>query len=82
MENRMLFSITVYENINMFSLNPEIAQELVKNPPPAPGSLFLGVAIRSALGRDLTRVPKPNSISGKPTSRLATRHFQKTIWRE
>jgi hypothetical protein len=28
-ENRMLFSITVYENINMFSLNPEIAQELV-----------------------------------------------------
>ena len=48
---------------------------LVKNPPPAPGSLFLGVAIRSASGRDLTRVPKPNSISGKPTSRLATRHF-------
>ena len=34
---------------------------LVKNPPPAPGSLFLGVASRSASGRDLTRVPKPNS---------------------
>ena len=48
---------------------------LVKNPPPAPGSLFLGVAIRSASGRDLTRVPKQISISGKPTSRLATRHF-------
>ncbi len=56
------------------------ATSLVKNPPPAPGSLFLGVAIRSASGRDLTRVPKPNSISGKPTSRSATRHFQKTIW--
>jgi ABC-type sulfate transport system permease subunit len=27
-ENRILFSITGYENINMFSLNPEIAQEL------------------------------------------------------
>ncbi len=51
---------------------------LVKNPPPAPGSLFLGVAIRSALGRDLTRVPKQISISGKPTSRLAIRHFKKT----
>jgi hypothetical protein len=48
--------------------------QLVKNPPPAPGSLFLGVASRSASGRDLTCVPKPNSISGKPTSRLATRH--------
>ena len=48
---------------------------LVKNPPPAPGSLFLGVAIRSASGRDLTRVPKQISISGKPTSRSATRHF-------
>jgi hypothetical protein len=57
-------------------------KNLVKNPPPAPGSLFLGVAIRSASGRDLTRVPKPNSISGKPASRLATRRFQKTIWRE
>ena len=33
----------------------------VKNPPPAPRSLFLGVASRSASGRDLTRVPKPNS---------------------
>ncbi len=31
---------------------------LIKNPPPAPGSLFLGVASRSASGRDLTRVPK------------------------
>ncbi len=50
---------------------------LVKNPPPAPGSLFLGVAICSASGRDLTRVPKPNAISGKPMSRLATRHFKK-----
>ncbi len=48
---------------------------LVKNPPPAPGSLFLGVASHSASGRDLPRVPKPNSISGKPTSRSATRHF-------
>jgi len=28
-ENRILFSISGYENINMFSLNPEIAQELV-----------------------------------------------------
>ena len=28
-ENRILFSITGYENINMFPLNPEIAQELV-----------------------------------------------------
>ncbi len=54
-----------------------LAPNLVKNPPPAPGSLFLGVAIHSASGRDLTRVPKPNSISGKPTSRLATRHFLK-----
>ncbi len=35
--------------------------QLVKNPPPAPGRLFLGVASRSASGRDLTRVPKPNS---------------------
>ncbi len=51
---------------------------LVKNPPPAPGSLFLGVAIHSASGRDLTRVPKQISVSGKPTSRLATRHFKKT----
>ncbi len=34
---------------------------LVKNPPPTPGKLFLGVASRSASGRDLTRVPKPNS---------------------
>jgi hypothetical protein len=53
----------------------KLLQLLVKNPPLAPGSLFLGVAIRSASGRDLTRVPKQNSISGKPTSRLATRHF-------
>ncbi len=51
---------------------------LVKNPPPASGSLFLGVASRSASGRDLTRVSKPNSISGKPTSRSATRHWKKT----
>ena len=27
---------------------------LVKNPPPAPGRLFLGVAISSASGRDLS----------------------------
>ncbi len=52
---------------------------LVKNPPPAPGSLFLGVASRSALGRDLTCVPKPNSKSGKPTRRLATRHLKKHV---
>ena len=52
---------------------------LVKNPPPAPGSLFLGVAIRSASGRDLTRVPKQNSISGKLTSRSATHHFKKNV---
>ncbi len=51
---------------------------LVKNPPPAPGSLFLGFASRSASGRDRTRIPKPNSISGKPTSRSATRHLKKT----
>jgi hypothetical protein len=38
-----------------------IGVNLVKNPPPAPGSLFLGVASRGASGRDLTRVPKPNS---------------------
>ncbi len=49
---------------------------LVKNPPPAPGSLFLGVAIRSASGRDLTRVLKPNSISGKPTSRVQPAIFK------
>jgi hypothetical protein len=35
--------------------------DLVTNPPPAPGSLFLGVASCSVPGRDLTRVPKPNS---------------------
>ena len=28
-ENRNMFSITGYENINMFPLNPESAQELV-----------------------------------------------------
>jgi hypothetical protein len=50
---------------------------LVKNPPPAPGSLFLGVAIRSVSGRDLTRVPKPNSISGKPMSRQQPAIFKK-----
>jgi hypothetical protein len=52
---------------------------LVKNPPPAPDRLFLGVAISSASGRDLTRVPKPTSniVSGKPTSRLATCHLKK-----
>ena len=57
----------------------DVSIRLVKNPPPAPGSLFLGVAIRSASRRDLTHVPKPNSISGKPTSRSATRHFKKNV---
>ena len=44
-------------------LHPSLSTDthLVKNPPPAPGRLFLGVAISSASGRDLTRVPKPNS---------------------
>ena len=59
----------------LFPDTSRLPKTLVKNPPPAPGSLFLGVAIRSASGRDLTRVPKPNSISGKPTSRSATHYF-------
>jgi hypothetical protein len=44
--------------------SPNHSGSVLKNPPPAPGSLFLGVAIRSALGRDLTRVPKQNQYLG------------------
>ncbi len=62
--------------IHKSTLMKEISR-LVKNPPPAPGSLFLGIAIRSVSGRDLTRVPKPNSISGKPTSGQQPAIFKK-----
>jgi hypothetical protein len=65
---------------------------LVKNPPPAPDSLFLGVVSRSASGRDLTRVPKPNLniwetdelVSNPPFSKnnLAGVISQHTFWRE
>jgi hypothetical protein len=43
----LIFAIIV--SFMLFTVFP-----LVKNPPPAPGSLFLGVAIRSASGRDLS----------------------------